>query len=175
MAPTPRSIRTGLAAGALVLTGVMSPFGTALASAQASSACSQIEATLNSIQKELPQAAGSSALASKIGGFVVQLETEAATAPANVKSAVGAFVTELKSVASGKVNVPLLTADANAIGKACTTSAAAVAPKGAPATGAGTTAGFQDLWLVFGGAGAVVAGAGLSAFALLRRRANKAC
>jgi hypothetical protein len=173
MAASLRSLGLSLVASALVFIGAAPLVAASTASAQASSPCSQIESTLTSIQKELPQAA-SSGLAGKIAGFVAQLETEAATAPANVKSAVGAFVTELKAVAAGKVNVPLLTADANAIGKACTTSAAAVAPKGAPATGAGTTAGFQDLWLVFVGAGAVLAGGALIVLGLRRRRAEQA-
>jgi hypothetical protein len=150
-------------AGALTLL-VGTPAG-----AQSSSACSQIESTLTSIQKELPQAS-SSALASKIGGFAAQLETEAASAPASVKTAVGAFVADLKAAASGKVNVAKLTADANAIGSACTASAAATAPTGAPQTGAGSTAGLQDAPLLYGGAALVAAGGVLAGFGVRRRR-----
>jgi hypothetical protein len=152
-----------LVAGALTLL-VGTPAG-----AQSSSACSQIESTLTSIQKELPQAS-SSALASKIGAFVAQLETESASAPASVKSAVGAFVTDLKAAASGKINVAKLTADANAIGTACTASAPATAPTGAPQTGAGSTAGLQDASFVYGGAALVAAGGVVTGFGIRRRR-----
>lgn len=152
-----------LVGGALVLFMAMP------ASAQASSACSQIEATLTSIQKQLPQAT-SSTLASKIASFVAQLETEAATAPPSVKADVGAFVNDLKAVASGKVNVAKLTADANAIGSACTASVSAKAPTGAPATGAGTTAGLQDPGLIYGGAAALAVGSGLFALGWRQRR-----
>jgi hypothetical protein len=151
-----------LVAGALTLL-VGTPAG-----AQSSSACSQVESTLTSIQKQLPQAS-SSALASKIGGFVTQLETESASAPPSVKSAVGAFVTDLKAAAGGKINVAKLTADANAIGTACT-SAAATAPTGAPQTGAGSTAGLQDASLLYGGAALVAAGGVLAGFGIRRRR-----
>jgi|GEM_PF-2750189 hypothetical protein len=173
MRPNLRSLVAGLAMGVLALAASTLAVGTVPASAQAPNACSQVEATLTNIQKELPQAA-SSGLASKIGGFAAQLESEAASAPANVKNAVNAFVTELKAVATGKVNVALLTADANAIGKACTASAAAVAPKGAPATGAGTTAGFRDLWLVYVGGAAVATGGALTLLGARRRRTARA-
>jgi hypothetical protein len=147
-----------LVAGALTLL-VGTPAG-----AQSSSACSQIESTLTSTQ------ASSSALASKIGAFVAQLETESASAPASVKSAVGAFVTDLKAAASGKINVAKLTADANAIGTACTASAAATAPSGAPQTGAGSTAGLQDASFVYGGAALVAVGGLATGFGIRRRR-----
>lgn len=139
------------------------------ASAQASSACSQIEATLTSIQTELPHAS-SAALASKLGSFAAQLETEAASATPSVKAAVGAFVGDLKAAASGKINVPKLTADANAIGSACTTSAAVPVPSSAPQTGAGTTAGFQHVDLLYGGASAMALGGAVFGFGWRRRR-----
>ena len=162
-----RSLAAGFVGGALVFLMV------APAGAQTTSACSQIEATLSSIQKQLPQASSSS-LASKLGGFATQLESEAAGASPSVKSAVGAFVGDLKAAASGNINVAKLSADANAIGSACTSSAAVPAPSGAPQTGAGTTAGFQDAGLLYGGASAMVVGGGLVAFGWRRRRRAQA-
>lgn len=158
-------------ASLLIGGGLVFFVGMPSAGAQASSACSQIESTLSSIQKELPQA-NSATLASKVASFATQLETEAASASPSVKSAVGAFVTDLEAAATGKVNIPKLTADANAIGTTCTTSVQAAAPTAAPATGAGTTAGVQDAGLIYGGAGAVAAGGGLLVLGLRRRRAR---
>lgn len=162
-----RSLAASFVGGALVFLMV------APAGAQTTSACSQIEATLTSIQKQLPQASSSS-LASKLGGFVAQLETEAASAQPSVKSAVSAFVDDLKAAATGNINVAKLSADANAIGTACAASTAAPVPSGAPQTGAGSTAGFQDAGLLYGGASAMVVGGGLVAFGWRRRRRAQA-
>lgn len=166
------ALTAGLVAGALAFS-----VGMPAAGAQASTACGQIEATLTNIQKALPKAAsgGAAALASKIKTYATQLETEAASASPTVKSAVTTFVTDLEAVASGKVNVPKLTADANAIGSACAApSKVATAPSRAPFTGAGSTAGLQDKGLILGGAAALAAGIPTIGFGLRRRRAKLA-
>lgn len=150
--------------------GLLLAAGTPTAGAQASDPCTQIEATLANIQQTLPKAATSGTLASQIKGFVSELDREAATAPSNVQSAVAAFTSELEAAGAGNVNVAALTAKANAIGAACTTSASALAPTGAAATGAGSTAGFEDAWLVAAGSVAIAAGGVLLAIELRRRR-----
>ncbi len=164
-----RRLSAVFAGGSLVLLMVGVPAG----AQTTSGACSQIEATLTSIQRELPQAS-SSVLASKISSFAAQLKTEAASLPAPVHSAVGAFVTQLEAAASGQINVAKLTADANAIGSACTASVSASAPSGAPATGAGSTAGLQDAGLLYGGAAALVVGGSLLGLAWRQRRRPRA-
>jgi hypothetical protein len=87
-----------------------------------------------------------------------------------VKSAVAGFVTELEAVSHGQIDVAKLTADADAIGTACSAAVARSSPVGAAATGSGSTAGLQDAGLVYGGAAAIVAGAGMAGFGWRRRR-----
>jgi hypothetical protein len=152
------------AAGLVLGTGVAALAGTGVASAQpasSSTACQQVQATLSSIQSTLPQAASNpSALSSKIGTFVSQLEQEASSGPPALQSAVSTFVTDLKAAGSGNINVAKLTSDGNAIGAACTASQV-TAPGGAPATGGGSAAGSRDPLLFGLGGAAVLAGAGV--------------
>lgn len=171
-----------LGASALVLTGAGIANAQAVSaqpvSAQAAgggSACQQVESTLSAIQSALPSAASNpNALKSKIGTYATQLNQEASTGSAGLKSAVGTFISDLQAAGSGSVNVSKLTSDANAIGAACASKSA---PGGAPGTGGGSTAadgtsggtgGIAEPAL-FGAGGAVVL-AGIGVLGLGRRR-----
>jgi hypothetical protein len=162
--------RMGLPLSVAVLGGgLFFAAGTPSASAQATGSCSQIEATLTSIQQTLPQAATSGTLATKIKAAVAELDREAASAPSNVRSAVAAFTSQLEAAGAGHVDVAALTAKANAIGTACSSAPSALAPTGAAATGAGGTAGFEDAGLLAAGSAAIAVG-GMALFFELRRR-----
>src|SRR5579875_333853 len=158
-----------LGVGALVLTGA----GAASAQGTGGSACQQVQATLSAIQSTLPSAASNpSVLKSKVGTFASQLEKEASSGSPALKSAVGAFVADLQAAGSGHASVAKLTSDANAIGAAC--QAQATAPRGAPATGGGSTASSGDPALFGAGGAAVLAGFGALGLAWRRQRRNRA-
>lgn len=163
--------RAGASLSIVVLGGgLVLAAGAPTAGAQASSACTEIEATLATIQQTLPKAAASGTLESRIGAFVSELNREAATTSSGVRRAVAAFTSELEAAGKGQIDVAALTAKANAIGAACTASASALPPVGAPATGGGGTAGFEDAGLLAAGSAAIVVGGAVVALELRRRR-----
>lgn len=157
-----------LGSGVLALTAAG---GASALAAPGGSACQQVQSTLSSIQATLPSAASNpSALKTKIGAFASKLQREASSGSPGVQSAVGTFITDLRAVASGKVNVAKLKADANAIGAACQSQGAP--PSGAPGTGGGSTAGLQDPALFAVGGAAVLIGLGALGLARRNQRRN---
>ena len=139
-------------AGILVLavTGIAMMAGTGIANAQPaglSPACQKIITTLSSFNSSL--ATSPSTLDNEAATVASALTQAASTGSPALKSTVKAFVTDLEAgAAANNLNIPKLTADAEALTASC-------APSGAPATGGGSAAGLQNPAL-FGVGGAVV-------------------
>ncbi len=159
-----------LGTGVLVLagTGVLVLAGTGIASARpaSTSACQKIISTLKSLVAINPSA--SSNLKRDAPIVASQLTQAASTGSPALKSAVSTYVADWKAgAAAGRLDLPKLSADGNAIAAAC--AAQATSPSGAPATGGGSAAGVQDPALFGLGGAAVLAGIG----ALGRARRNR--
>jgi hypothetical protein len=154
-----------LGAGILVLAGtaVLMLGGGGVASARPVSANTNACNKIFAIFAELAKSSGS--LKSEVATAAAQFTQAAAGASPTIRGGVALLVADLRAdAASGHVNRPQLVADGDAINAAC-----AAAPKGAPATGGGSTAGVQDPALFGLGGAIVLAGAGVLFLGLARR------
>jgi hypothetical protein len=165
-----RSAGRLLGAGALMLAGVgvLALSGAGIANAQPAStsttACDKIFATFSSVDTLLSKHSGT--LKSDVAIATAEFTQAASTASPAVKSAVDTFLSDLKAdAASGDINRPKLAADGDAIIAVC-----AAEPKGAPATGGGSTVGVQDPALFGVGGGGVLAGIVVVGLGVARRR-----
>ena len=102
-----------------------------------------------------------------VAGFGAAVEKIAATGSPALQSAAKTFVTDLEAgVAANDLDVAKFSADADRM------DVAACTPKGAPATGDGSSAGLQDPALL--GVGGAAALAGLAVTGLTLRRRSRA-
>lgn len=142
--------------------------------AAATTSCATLGETLAAIEAALPRATSPAALEAAIARYGAELEAEAGGGTVALRRAVAAFVTDLRAAGRGQVDVAQLTADATAITNACAAAAPGLGARGAPQTGAGTTAGFADTDLLVAGAIAIVAGGAVAGTAWGRARRSGA-